>query len=136
MAEPAFRTSQKVLFQHCDPAGIVFYPRYFEMINAAIEAWFDEGLGVSFAQMMFERRTGVPLARIEAEFHAPSRLGDRLDLALQVTRLGGASLDVALRAVAGDEKRFTATATLVHVDARLKAAPWPDDLRTRIGGRA
>ncbi|MEL6103010.1 MAG: acyl-CoA thioesterase, partial [Pseudomonadota bacterium] len=27
----SFQFLQKVLFKHCDPAGIVFYPRYFEM---------------------------------------------------------------------------------------------------------
>ena len=33
----AFVFPQKVRFQHCDPAGIVFYPRYFEMLNTTIE---------------------------------------------------------------------------------------------------
>ena len=28
-----FSHEQRVRFGHCDPAGIVFYPRYFEMIN-------------------------------------------------------------------------------------------------------
>ena len=28
-----FRHSIDVMFQHCDPAGIVFYPRFFEMMN-------------------------------------------------------------------------------------------------------
>ena len=31
-----FTTQRKVRFQHCDPAGIVFYPRYFEMINSVV----------------------------------------------------------------------------------------------------
>ena len=38
----AFTVTQRVRFQHCDPAGIVFYPRYFEMLNATIEEWFDD----------------------------------------------------------------------------------------------
>lgn len=135
MAEAAFRTQAKVLFQHCDPAGIVFYPRYFEMINAVIEEWFEAGLGVSFADLVGPRRAGVPTARIEATFHAPSRLGDLLDFALEVTRLGGASLDIAVRASAGGEARLTCTATLVHVDRdSLRAVRWPDDLRARLDG--
>ena len=28
-----FTMPQKVQFKHCDPAGIVFYPRYFELLN-------------------------------------------------------------------------------------------------------
>jgi 4-hydroxybenzoyl-CoA thioesterase len=42
-----FSINQKVLFKHCDPAGIVFYPRYFEMINDCVEAFFDE-IGTPF----------------------------------------------------------------------------------------
>ena len=32
-----FSFSQDIGFRHCDPAGIVFYPRYFEMMNDAVE---------------------------------------------------------------------------------------------------
>ena len=39
-----FTVDIPVRFQHTDPAGIVFYPRYFEMINQVIEDWFAEKL--------------------------------------------------------------------------------------------
>ena len=29
-------------FNHCDPAGIVFYPRYFEMTNSVVENFFAD----------------------------------------------------------------------------------------------
>ena len=32
---------RKVLFKHCDPAGIVFHPRYFETVNDCVAAFFD-----------------------------------------------------------------------------------------------
>ena len=37
-----YEMPQKVLFKHCDPAGIVFFPRYFEMMNDCVEAFFDK----------------------------------------------------------------------------------------------
>ena len=40
MAAP-FVSQVEVRFRHFDPAGIVFYPRYFEMINDFVEEWFD-----------------------------------------------------------------------------------------------
>ncbi len=58
-----------VEFNHCDPAGIVFYPRYFEMVNSVVENFFLEDVGHSFARMM-EEGAGVPTARIEANFRA------------------------------------------------------------------
>ena len=34
-----FERNKRVRFAHCDPAGIVFYPRYFEMLNELVEAF-------------------------------------------------------------------------------------------------
>ena len=75
----AFFFSQRVRFQHCDPAGIVFFPRYFEMVNATVEEWFAERLGMPFAEMHGPTQGGVPTASIRADFRAPSRLGDLLE---------------------------------------------------------
>ena len=73
-----FRQTRIVEFQHCDPAGIVFYPRYFEMISSVIERFFTDELGHGFNRMHVVRRIGVPTARIAVDFHAPSRLEDKL----------------------------------------------------------
>jgi len=58
----AFTLQQKVRFQHCDPAGIVFYPRYFEMINATVEEWFAQRLGVPFETLHGALGAAVPTA--------------------------------------------------------------------------
>lgn len=119
-----------VMFQHCDPAGIVFYPRYFEMINAVVETFFDRALDWSFATMHGVERMGVPMGRIAAEFHAASRLGDVLDWTLAIGRLGGASADVEITGACGAEARLSARGTLVLVDLdRMKSRPWPDARR-------
>ena len=44
----AYEFHQKVLFKHCDPAGIVFYPRYFEMMTGCVEHFFVEVLATPF----------------------------------------------------------------------------------------
>ncbi|ETW11874.1 thioesterase superfamily protein [Roseivivax marinus] len=129
----AFTHRIPVLFQHCDPAGIVFYPRYFEMLNATIETFFAEAIGWSFSEMHVHQRVGVPLGRIETDFHAASRLGDVLDWTLQVDRVGGASLAMTVRASCDGEARLTARPTLVLVDLdRMTALRWPDDRRAAL----
>ena len=82
----SFTFTQKVLFRHCDPAGIVFYPRYFEMINDCVEAFF-ESLNYPFYEM-HKAGHGVPTAQIETRFIAPSRHGEVLDLQLNCHKLG------------------------------------------------
>jgi 4-hydroxybenzoyl-CoA thioesterase len=119
-----------VEFNHCDPAGIVFYPRYFEMTNSVVENFFADRIGHSFARMM-QDGNGVPTARIETEFRAPSRLGDRLEFDLEVRRLGGASVTLGLSARGGAELRLTAELTLVWV-AQGRPEPWPDTIRSRL----
>lgn len=125
-----FTYHEKIKFRHCDPAGIVFYPRYFEMMNDAVEDFFEKVADFPFSEM--HQATGVPTAGIEAQFTAPSRLGDQLAVALSVTRLGRSSLSFAYDARCGDEQRFKATSTVVFVDGQGRPAPWTDDIRTRL----
>ena len=133
-SDPApFVMEQKVLFKHCDPAGIVFYPRYFEMMNDLVEAFFDRALGAPFEAL--HRTHAVPTATIEATFHAPSRHGDLLILAAAPTRIGGASMDMALAAHCAGEPRFTAASTLVHIARDGRPERWPDAIRAAAGAR-
>lgn len=126
----AFLFPQKVLFKHCDPAGIVFYPRYFEMINDCVEAFFDDDLGLPFARL--HKIGGVPTAQISTRFHAPSRHGDALILSLFVTRAGRSSLALAFRATCDGDIRFAATSTLVLVDENGRPTPWPDTIKQKL----
>ena len=132
MSGPVFTTERKVRFADCDAAGIVFYPRYFEMLNGVVEDWFAGPLGVSFRELHLERHVSVPTASVEARFIAPSRLEDDLTFSLTVTKLGGASCGLRHRITSGDQLRFEATQTIVHVGASLKPEPWPEPLRARI----
>ena len=125
-----FVMRQKVLFKHCDPAGIVFYPRYFEMINDCVEAFFDEAVGVPFEKLNSEG--GVPTAEISVRFARPSRHGDRLEIALTCTKVGRSSLGIEVEATCEGEQRFLSRSTLVLVDGTGRPRAWPEAIRTRL----
>lgn len=126
----AFTTQRKVRFQHCDPAGIVFYPRYFELINSVVEDWFEEVVQRDFNQLHVESGTGVPTAAIDTQFHAPSRLGERLTFELAVQAVGRSSLTLQIIAYCGDQKRLTSRSTLVYVDLNSgQPMPWTEAMR-------
>ena len=82
--EGRFRTRRGVEFHHCDPAGIVFYPRYFEMLNSVVEEWFGERNGLPFDRMHRIERRGVPTVRLETVFTAPSRQALRNSASLNI----------------------------------------------------
>lgn len=121
---------QKVLFKHCDPAGIVFYPRYVEMINDAVEDWFTGPLQTPWH--IFHHTNGCPTVEINVKFIAVTHHGDELDLQVQVTKLGNTSVSLAVDAYCGDELRFAARLTMVCVDLDKKPQPWEAELRARI----
>jgi 4-hydroxybenzoyl-CoA thioesterase len=118
----------RIEFNHCDPAGIVFYPRYFEMTNSICENFFREVVGCSYHAMMADG-IGVPTVRIETEFRAPSRLGDVLDWLLVVEKLGGSSVTLRLLARCGSEDRVTSRLVLVWLSPDGRPARWPERIR-------
>ena len=129
-----FTVEQKILLKHCDPAGIVFHPRHFEMMNDAVEAFFDQVLGVPFEEM--HRTHGVPTVSIATEFRAPSRHGDDLEIAVAPTRVWAASAALSVRATCGRKPRFEARQTIVHLDlGRMRPAPRPDAARAILAER-
>lgn len=127
-----FTHRHKVGFADVDPAGIVFYPRYFEMINATIEDWF-RSLEYGFDQMILKDGFGVPTATIQVDFKAPSRLDDLVELELNVVRLGRSSIGLEIRISADDELRALVQQTLVFIRMEgNKPVRIPDPLRARI----
>ena len=133
MSGPHFTLPLTVRFQHCDPAGIVFFPRYYEMANLAVECFFEEVVGRSFAQLHLQERTGVPTVAIETEFAAVSRLEDTLVLDVTVERLGRSSVTLVILCHGDGELRFTSRHTLVAIDMdTTKSRPWPDAIAAQL----
>lgn len=129
----SYVTHRKVRFQHCDPAAIVFYPRYFEMLNSVVEDYFAEIVEVDFRTMHLERHVGVPTVTLDTQFHAPSHLGDELEFRLEPTAVGTTSLTLTIRVHCRDEARLTCQSTLVFVDMDSgRPIPWPDAMRQRF----
>ena len=130
---PAFTTTKLIRFHHCDPFGIVFYPQYFMIFNEVVEDWFAAALGIDFRKLHMDDRRGVPVRKTECEFFAPSRLGDVLDCALTVTKVGHTSCALTIVVSSGGEKRAEVKHVLVHLSADDgKGVPWSDDTRARM----
>lgn len=129
----SFETQKLVRFQHCDPAGIVFYPQYFVLFHELIEDWFNEGLRVNYADFIAIQKLGVPTVRMEVDFVAPSEIGDTLKFQLTVKRIGTRSIVLSLAAFAGDALRVQVQQTLVLFSLeRRESVAIPDDLRRRL----
>ena len=69
----------------CDPAGIVFYPQFFRMMNIGTHKMFEHA-GLPFHEMVTRYgTTGVPMLDVQATFKSPARFGDKVRLESEVT---------------------------------------------------
>ena len=128
-----YRAEVLVRFAHCDPAGMVFYPRYLEMFNNLVEDWC-RAEGFPFADIQSGRGLGLPAVHVEVDFVAPSVLGEVLAATLSVSGVGASSinLEIELRGPDG-ARRVRGKLVLVLMDVGAKrAVALPDDLRNRI----
>lgn len=133
---PAFALDIDIAFKHCDPAGMVFYPRYVEMLNDAVEAWFARGLGCDYQALHLQRRIAIPTVSLNCQFTRPSRLGDRLAARLRVDRIGRSSVTLGHRLSArddADDLRLSAQHVIVFVNIDSTAPiDVPPDLATAM----
>lgn len=131
----AFETDIQVGFEHADVAGVVYYPRYFEMLSKVVERWFQEGLGCSYRQMHLVEKRGIPLVEVHCRFAHPSFLSDMLHYRLEVTRLGRRSVTMHIEGTCNGEPRIEADMTIVHTRLReggMGSEDLPADLTARM----
>jgi 4-hydroxybenzoyl-CoA thioesterase len=128
-----FSKQRLIRFSHCDPAGIVYFVHFFDMMSGVVEDWFREVVGLPFQEMHLERRVGFPIVNTGCEFFRPAQLGDTLVLELSIARLGRSSIEFRVRgAVAGDEKfRARHKVAMVSLDS-FRSLPIPEEMRARM----
>jgi 4-hydroxybenzoyl-CoA thioesterase len=81
----------------CDPAGIIFYPRYFEIFDASTAALFERALGMTKFEMFKNLEfAGWPLVKTHARFLKPTRFGDDVSVETSVT-FGRSSFEIEHR---------------------------------------
>jgi 4-hydroxybenzoyl-CoA thioesterase len=131
--EGAFTRTVPIRFSHCDPAGIVYFPHYFDMFNALIEDWYTEQLGFNYAKLILNERYGFPFVHIETDFKVPSRMGENLDLTLLLTKIGFSSLGLVIVGhLAGIERlRASLVTAMISIETQQKVEI-PGALRDRF----
>lgn len=92
-----FSTRINVNFGDTDPAGLVYFPNIFHYCHIAMERFFSEGCGIPYSSLVGEQRLGFPTANINAEFKAPLRYGDVVDIEVKVSEFGNKSVSLSYK---------------------------------------
>ena len=131
-----FTKKEKIKFKHVDYAGIVFYPRFLEMLNDLVEDWFEEALDRPFSKI--HQTNGIPTVDLKVQFKKAARLGETLTKKLWVINLGGASVNCGFRFEDEEGKTcLEGEVTLVNVAIsedrnNIKAEPFSEEIKIKI----
>lgn len=128
----SFKTTIIVRFGDVDSAGIVYYPRYPHYLHIGMERFFQEVLGIDYAELTVNRKFGLPTVRLEVDYRQPIRYGDRIEMEIEIGKVGTTSVEwlYTLRRQGDDEVAATARTVTVASDLEtIEKVPVPDWLR-------
>jgi 4-hydroxybenzoyl-CoA thioesterase len=126
----------RIEWGHCDPAGIVYAPRFLEMFGESTIMLFEKAMGVRKKDMLKERAVvGFPMVDVSAQFLRPASYGDMVTLEAAVPEFGNSSFVIAHRLLKGDavcvqgvEKRVW-TVRDAERPGGMRAERVPDEIR-------
>jgi YbgC/YbaW family acyl-CoA thioester hydrolase len=135
MAAPsaAYVHTVQIALRHTDAAGIVFFPRYFELMQDAMEA-FLSARGLPPSNVLSETNYYLPIVHAECDYRAPLTWGETIGIEVIVEEVRRRSFTLAYRFV-HEGGRIGATGRVSQVSAdktTRKAIPLPADLRKAL----
>jgi 4-hydroxybenzoyl-CoA thioesterase len=123
----------------CDPAGIIFYPRYFEIFDTGTTALFERALGMSkIAYLKAYDFAGHPVVETRARFRQPTRFGDDISIETTLVECGESTFKLEHRVSKGGALAVEGFETRVWVkrDAgnprRMQPQPIPPEVVSRL----
>ena len=135
-----YRRQLTVEWGQCDPAGIVFNPRFFEMFDASSWLLFEAALGVKPQELAAAYGIiGIALVDARANFLKPAKFGDAVEIASRVSEFRRSSFDVEHRlsvngelAVEGQETRVWAVRDTTDPE-KIATAAIPAEVIAKFG---
>ena len=124
---------------HCDPAGIVFNPRFFEYFDWSMALLVAAATGTDKSDLLKRyNAAGIPLVDTRAVFRAPLRYGEEARIVSRVAALRGSSFDVEHKLFKGEmlcvEGFETRVWTAFDEQGRIRPRDLPEDVRKALAG--
>ena len=122
----------------CDPAGIVYYPRYLAFFDACTSALIERALGMTKHEYLKAYDFGGhPLVSTRARFLIPTRFGDDVTIETTIGAFRRSSFDVRHRLTKDSQLAVEGFETRVWVRGdpsrgTMKSAPLPQDVIEKL----
>jgi 4-hydroxybenzoyl-CoA thioesterase len=137
-----YRSTLTIEWGQCDPAGIVFNSRFFEIFDTSTWRMFEAALGVKPQDLAGTFGIiGIPLVDASANFIAPIKFGDTVEMISRVKEFRRSSFDVEHRlsvngelAVEGAETRVWAARSKEDPE-KISGTTIPADVIAKFGSK-
>jgi 4-hydroxybenzoyl-CoA thioesterase len=123
----------------CDPAGIIFYVRYFGIFDVSTTLLLERALGMKKIDYLKAYDfLGHPLAETRAKFRAPTRFGDEVSIETTIIACDRLSFKIEHRLTLAGTLAVEGSETRVWVGRdpddpkRMKAQPIPPEVVARL----
>ncbi|MBV9557467.1 MAG: acyl-CoA thioesterase [Pseudolabrys sp.] len=128
---------------HCDPAGIVWNPRFFEFFDTGTWRLFEAVLAMPRGELNSHYGiVGFALVEAGSNFMIPLKFGDSAELASSIAEFGRSSFSMTHKifkngklALEGREKRVWAVRHPTD-PSRIRTSPIPADVIERFSAAA
>ena len=135
-ASSRFSLPVRVYYEDTDAGGVVYYANYLKFCERARTEWLRT-FGVSQQALIDEQGLGFVVRSVQADYLAPARLDDALEVITQVAMLRRASILFEQQLMRGQELLFTARVLLASIDLRRqKPVAIPASLHALLESKA
>jgi YbgC/YbaW family acyl-CoA thioester hydrolase len=84
----AVKLTRRVDYPMLDNANIAYYPRIYDLAHRFFEESWEKMCGISYPEMINQKRIGFPIVHIETDFVSPIRYGDSVTATIWISKVG------------------------------------------------
>jgi len=121
----------RVYYEDTDMGGIVYYANYLKFIERARSDWVRE-IGIDQNAMRDEEGVVFAVRRVEADYLAPARFDDVLQVVTETLAVTGARLVVNQSVTRNGQMVFSAVVTIVCLNEAGQPARLPANIRLML----
>jgi acyl-CoA thioester hydrolase len=125
----------RVYYEDTDAGGVVYHARYLAFAERARTEMLRDA-GFEHAKQANEGIKDFAVVAISINYRAPARLDDLLTVKTQITKVGGASMEMQQDIYHADQLITELKVTLVCVDGNFKAVRLPAEIRKIFDSKA
>lgn len=120
MKNNTFTSQRRIRLSDTDATGVIYFIAQLRLAQETLEEYLMQN-GSSIKEILEERGYLLPIVHAEADYFAPVKAGDQLDIAMSVKKIGTTSFTLTFRFFKGAVQAGSALLTHVVIEKKSGA---------------